>query len=206
MIVKITVPSKAIGILSALVIMLILSTCSCAQVSNPEKNTDTSTKTPKENLLYDYELIYTYHNTDYDTENFAKIAELLQSKDILTVASTNYTKDNGVLQIDYQLKLSETEPNYTINFTKQMQDAIVLLAVFDYIKGIEINFTQADYSFGGVPIMRADAERAFGKTIVPFGNTKEEFTEEFPDKVQAVVWEPEVMNTVNYYHAMGLDE
>lgn len=120
---KKTIPPKTIGPLSALVILLILSACSCAA--------HTSTNTSTEKLLYDYELIYTYHNIDYDKERFAKLAELLQSKDIFTVAGTDYTDDNGVLRIEYQLKLSEAEPNYTIDFTRQMQDAIVLLAVFD---------------------------------------------------------------------------
>lgn len=203
---KKTAPLKTRGFLSALVILLVLSVCSCAQVSNPEKSIDTSAKTSKENSLYDYALIYSYHNTEYNTENFAKIAELLQSKGSLTVASTNYNDDNGILKIAFQLKLSEKEPNYRVDISKEMQDAIVLLAVFDYIKGVEINFTQADYTFGGVPIMRADAEKVFGKTIAPFGNTKKAFTEEFPDSVQAVVWDKEVMNTVNYHHVMGLDE
>jgi len=196
--VKRIIPPKTIGLLSALVMLLILSACSCTA--------HTSTSTSTENLIYDYELIYTYHNTDYDKESFAKLAELLQSKDILTVAGTDYTDDNGILRIEYQLKLSEAEPNYTIDFTRQMQDTIVLLAVFDYIKGVEINFTQGDYTFGGVPIMREQAEKVFGKTIAPFGNTKEKFTKDFPDKVQTVVWQPKVMDTVNYYHAMGLDE
>lgn len=206
MIVKVTVPPKAKYFISALVVVLILSICACARVSKPEKNTDTPGKTSAKNHLYDYELIYSYHNAAYDTERFAKLAELLQSKNSLTVAGANYTKDNGVLRIEFQLKLSEKEPNYKIDSTKKMQDAIVLFAVFDYIKGVEINFTQADYSFGGVPIMRADAETILGQKIVPFGSTKEAFTEDFPDKVQAVVWEPKVMDTVNYYHAMGLDE
>ena len=198
MIVKKIIPPKTIALLSALLILLLLSVCSCA--------THTSTSTSTENLLYNYELIYTYHNTDYDKQNFAKLAELLQSKDVLTVAGTDYTDDNGILRIEYQLKLSEKELNYTINFTRQMQDAIVLLAVFDYIKGVEINFTQGDYAFGGVPIMREQAEKVLGKTIAPFGTTKEKFMKEFPDKVQTVVWQPKVMDTVNYYHAMGLDE
>ncbi|NLB18001.1 MAG: hypothetical protein GX825_04560 [Syntrophomonadaceae bacterium] len=54
--------------------------------------------------------------------------------------------------------------------------------------------------------MRADAERIFGKTIAPFGNTRKQFVEEFPNEVQAVVWEPGIMDTVSYYHALGLDE
>lgn len=203
---KVAVHPKVKYFLSALVIVLILSICACAQVSKPEKNTDTPIKASAKNHLYDYELIYSYHNAAYDTEKFTKLAELLQSKDTLTIAGTNYTEDNGILKIEFLLKLSEKEPDYKIDFTKEMQDAIVLFAVFDYIKGVEINFTQADYSFGGVPIMRADAETILGQKIAAFGNTKESFTEDFPDKVQAVVWEPGVMDTVNYYHAMGLDE
>lgn len=197
---------KAIWFLPAIIILLTLSACSRSQISNQEKPTDTPAPTPTLNLLYDYELIYTYHNTAYDTESFAKLAELLQSKDILTVKDTNYTEDDGVLQINYRLKLTETEPNYKINFTKQMQDAIVLFAAFDYIKGVEFNYKQADYTFGGVPIMRADAETLFGEQIAPFGSTKADFTEEFPSKAQAVVWEPGVMDVVNYRHVMGLDE
>lgn len=67
-----------------------------------------------------------------------------------------------------------------VDFSKEMQDAMVLFAVFDYIQGVEINYTQADYTFGGVPIMRADAEAIFGKPIAPFGNSKQKFVEEFP--------------------------
>ncbi|MEN6327386.1 MAG: hypothetical protein ABFD18_14440 [Syntrophomonas sp.] len=203
---KLTVQPKSKCVLSALIVVLILSICACTQVSKPGKNTDTPIKTPAKNHLYDYELIYAYHNAAYDTDKFAKLAGLLQSRDNLTVASTNYTEDNGVLRIDFQLKLSEKEPNYKIDSTKKMQDAIVLFAVFEYIKGVEFDFTQADYSFGGVPIMRADAEAILGQKIAPFGITKGAFTKDFPDKVQAVVWEPKVMDTVNYYHAMGLDE
>lgn len=196
---------KAIWYLLVIVVLLTLSACSRSQISNQEKPADDSASTPAQNLLYDYELIYTYHNTAYDTESLSKLAELLQSKDILTVEDTNY-RDDGVLQINYQLKLTEAEPNYKINFTKQMQDAIVLFANFNYIKGVEFNFKQADYTFGGVPIMRADAETLFGEQISPFGSTKADFTEEFPSKVQAVMWEPGVMDIVDYHHAMGLDE
>lgn len=185
-----------------IVIVLTSSACSRPQMSDQEKPTVPVTT---QKLLYDYELIYTYRNTAYNTESFAKIAGLLQSKDVLTVKSTNYTDDNGILQINYQLKLTKTEPNYQINFTKQMQDAIVLFASFDYIKGVEFNFEQSDYRFGGVPIMREDAETLFGEKIAPFGSTKEDFIEKFPSKVQAVVWERTVMDTVNYYHVMGLD-
>jgi len=193
---------KAGWALLVLVILFALSACSRPQISRQEKPAD---KLSPPDLRYDYERIYSYHNTAYNTESFAKLAGLLQSKDILTVKGTNYT-DDGILQINYQLKLTEKEPNYKINFTKQMQDAIVLFAAFDYIKGIEFNFVQSDYSFGGVPIMRADAETLFGEQIAPFGSTKEDFIEKLPAKVQTVVWEPDVMDTVNYYHAMGLDE
>lgn len=202
---KKTASSKAICFFM-LAILLILPGCSSNVIKNYENKTDISTKTPTKGSFYDYELIYTYHNTDCDPEDFANVAELLQSKDNLTVLNTNYKDGNGVLQICFQLKLSEKEPDYTINFTKQMQDAVVLFAVFDFIKGVEINFTQADYTFGGVPITRADAEAIFGEAIAPFGTTKERFMEEFPDKVQAVVWEPGIMDTVNYYHAMGIEK
>jgi hypothetical protein len=198
---------KAIWFLLVLIIVMLVTLFACArpQISNQEKPTDTPTPTSTQNLLYDYELIYTYRNTAYDTESFTKLAGLLQSRDILTVESTSYD-DDGILQINYQLKLTETEPNYKISFTKQMQDAIVLFAAFDYIKGVEFNFKQAGYTFGGVPILRADAEILLGEQIAPFGSEKTDFVEEFPSKVQAVVWEPDVMDTVNYDHAMGLDE
>ena len=194
---------KAVWALFIIVILLASSVWFTAQKRDQE---GPSGRIATPDLRYDYELIYTYRNMAYDAESFAKLAGLLQSKDILTVKAVNYGEDNGILQISYQLKLTAAEPDYTVDFTRQMQDAIVLFAVFDYIEGVVFNFEQADYGFGGVPIMRADAETLFGEQIRPFGLTKEDFVETFPPKVQTVVWERNVMDTVNYYHAMGLDQ
>ena len=189
-----------------IVILLTLSACSRSPISRQEQQADASASAPAQDLLYDYEQLYTYRNTAYTAESFAQLAGLLQSKDILTVEDTDYSEDDGILQINYRLKLTQAEPDYTVSFTKQMQDAIVLFAAFDDIKGVEFNFQQADYTFGDVPIMKADAEALFGEKISPFGSTKADFTEEFPARVQAVLWEPDVMDTVNYWHAMELDE
>lgn len=197
---------KVIWLLLCIMGLLIISACSSSQTGISQKSTPTPTEKPPQELFYDYESIYTYHNIAYDREKFQALAELLQSKDILTVEGTNYMEDSGILQINYQLNLTKEEPDYTVDFTKQMQDAVVLFAAFDYIKGVEFNFKQANYGFGGVPIMRADAETIFGEPIAPFGNTKADFTEKFPSKVQSIVWQRNVMDTVNYYHAMGLDE
>lgn len=195
---------KAIWFLFITFVLLIILVC--YQKSAKEDPIVTSTENPTHDLFYDYDLIYTYRDTPYNTEDFRKLAELLQSLDMLKVKGTNFMDGEGILQINYGLNLTEAEPDYKINFTKQMQDAIVLFAVFDYIQGIEFNYTQADYCFGGVPIMRAQAESLLGEQIAPFGNTQEDFAGDFPYKVQAVVWEPNVMDRVNYYHVMGLDE
>jgi hypothetical protein len=198
---------RALSFLLLAVILAILTACSRFPVSSQEKKAENSIKTPTSGLFYDYDLLYAYRDIAYDRESFGRIAGLLQSKETLAVKDTNYADDDGILQINYSLQLTETEPDYKINFTKQMQDAIVLFAIFDYIKGIEFNYQQADhYTFGGVPIMRADAEALLGEQTAPLGSTRASFVEEFPPKVQAVVWKPEVMDTVNYYHAMGLDE
>lgn len=196
---------EAASILLAVILLLTLPACSRSQGNNTENPAHTSTPTPSLDLLYAYELIYSYRNLACDAASFATLAGFLQSKDTLAVKDTDYTGE-GILRIDFQLNLTEAEPNYQINFTKQMQDAAVLFALLDDIKGVEFNYEQADYSFGGVPIMREDAETLLGEDIAPFGLTEAAFTKEFPVKVQAVVWEPGVMDMVNYYHVMGFDE
>lgn len=189
-----------------LLCMIVLLTAACASLAGTSgKPAAPPAEEPGPAWLYDYEAVYAWRNLAYEPEKSRALAELLQSRDILTVKETNYSEDRRVLQINFQLNLTEENPNYTVNFTRQMQDAVVLFALFEYLQGVEFNFVQADYGFGGIPIMRADAETVFGEPIVPFGSTKADFTKKFPAKVQAVVWEKAVMDTVNYYHAMGLD-
>ena len=86
-----------------------------------------------------------------------------------------------------------------------MQDVILIFALFPSINAVNIEFTQADYSFGGA-ITREKATEVFGQEITAFGKNKKSFTEAFPPLLEAVEYEPDVMCTVDYRHVMGLDE
>ncbi|MGI5840438.1 MAG: hypothetical protein ACOX8W_12425 [bacterium] len=190
-------------VLLTIMFLTVLPACSPSPTSDAASPDDAGPP-PEKDLRYDYDLLYTYRNREYEAASFAALAGLLQSNDTLTVGDTAY--ESGILRISFQLNLTAEEPDYRIDFTKQMQDAIVLFALLDYLTGVEFNYTQADYSFGGVPIRREDAAALLGEAITPLGSTEAVFKRDLPAKVQTVVWDTGVMDVVNYYHALGLDE
>lgn len=160
--------------------------------------------------LYDYQSLYTYRSDAPTKETLEAIGQYLQAKDILALKSVRFAQGpdgvkNDFIIFDYALQLTPENPKYTVNQQAVMQDAILIFALFPNINTVEIAFTQADYGFGG-PISREKAAEVFGQEITAFGINKKSFTQALPPLLEAVEYEPDVMDTVDYYHAMGLDE
>ncbi len=161
--------------------------------------------------LYDYQLLYAYHSDAPAKETLETIGQYLQAKNTLELNGVRFeVGPDGVVhedsvQFDYALQLTPENPKYTVNLQAVMQDVILIFALFEKINSVHIEFTQADYGFGR-SYSREEATEIFGQDITAFGKSKKSFTKTFPPLLEAVEYHPEVMDTVDYYHAMGLDE
>ncbi len=160
--------------------------------------------------LYDYQTLYAYQSDAPAKETLEAVGQYLQAKDILALKSIRFAQGPEGFQYDsvifeYALQLTPQNPKYTVKPQAIMQDAILIFALFPNINTVEIEFTQADYGFGG-PCTREKATEVFGQDINAFGKSKKSFSKAFPPLLEAVEYEPDVMCTVDYYHAMGLDE
>ncbi|HNX13311.1 MAG TPA: hypothetical protein PK854_09605 [Oscillospiraceae bacterium] len=160
--------------------------------------------------LYDYRALYAYHSDAPAKETLEVIGQYLQAKDTLELNGVRFeVGPDGVhedsVQFDYALQLTPNNPKYTVNLQAVMQDVILIFALFPKINSVNIEFTQADYGFGGA-ISREEATEVFGQDITAFSKSKNNFAEALPPLLEAVEYHPDVMDTVDYYHAMGLDE
>lgn len=160
--------------------------------------------------LYDYQSLYAYQSDAPTKETLEAIGQSLQAKDILDLKSVRFAQEpDGIHEdsviFEYALQLSPENPKYTVKHQAIMQDAILIFALFPNINSVDIEFTQADYSFGS-PYTREAATEVFGQDIAAFGMNEQSFTEIFPPLLEGVNYHPDVMDTVDYRHAMGLDE
>ncbi|HOP11028.1 MAG TPA: hypothetical protein PK629_06025 [Oscillospiraceae bacterium] len=184
-------------------VLLAISVGMIVACANP---TNSSNKTG----LYDYQALYTYHSDTPTIETLESVGQYLQAKDILDLISVQFAQepddahDDSVI-FNYALQLTPGNPEYTIDHQAIMQDVILIFVLFPNINTVEIDFTQADYSFG-CRYTKEEATEVFGQDIAIFGESEKNFTELFPPLLESVDYHPDVMDTVNYYHAMGLDE
>ena len=160
--------------------------------------------------LYDYQSLYTYQSDAPTEETLEAIGQYLQAKDILKLNNARFAKgpagvQNDSVIFDYTLQLTPENPKYTVNYQAVIQDVILIFALLPNINTVDIEFTQADYGFGR-SYTREEATEVFGQDITAFGKNKQSFTKTFPPLLEAVKYHPDVMDTVDYYHAMGLDE
>lgn len=177
-------------------------------VSNVYENTDDrqSENLGKRNDLYNFELLYSFKNISLnDTKMVKELVSQFQYAKELTIEQIKYSTENERrLMINYQLNLTKGE-DYTVDHTKRMADAVILFALLDDLNEVEYNLVQENYSYGGVPITREEAEQVFDEDIEALGKTKEIFLSEMSQKILDLKWNPDVMSLITYDHVMGLD-
>lgn len=195
---------KAFIFFFTIVITFTFAACSKNNSEQPSPKMSLETDTPAGNQLYNYDKIYSFHNAAADTIDFNALAALLQPKG-LKLKEAKYTADDRVLRIDYELNITEKGQFYKVDYTKEAQDTIVLFALLDYLSGVEFNYVQNDYGFGGVPMKREEAEVIFCEDIAEYGKTEKAFTQKLPAQIEKVVYKPEIMDEIYYENVMGLD-
>ncbi len=188
-----------------LTVFIILLTTSCSQVNKgiqvKNQNADIQ-KNEIENIEtpYDYKLLYSYKNISLnDSQKLMELVSQLQYAKELPIDLIEY---GNILRIDYRMNLTEGQ-EYKVNHTKMMADVIVLLALLDDLYAVEYNLVQGDYSYGGVPITREQAEEIVGKDIWSLGETEEVFLLDLPKIIADLEWDPDVMDVITYEHIMS---
>ncbi|MCG1012071.1 hypothetical protein JT739_05585 [Tepidanaerobacter sp. GT38] len=188
-----------------LTVFITLLTTSCSpvnkgtQVKNQnndiQKNEIENIETP-----YDFKLLYSYKNISLnDSQKLMELVSQLQYAKELPIDLIEY---GNILRIDYRMNLTEGQ-EYKVNHTKMMADVIVLLALLDDLYAVEYNLVQGDYSYGGVPITREQAEEIVGKDIWSLGETEEVFLLDLPKIIADLEWDPDVMDVITYEHIMS---
>lgn len=186
-------------------VFIIILTTSCSQTSeealgkkqNPDiqKNEIESIETP-----YDFKLLYSYKNISLnDSQKLRELVSQLQYAKELPIDLIEY---GDILRIDYRMNLTEGQ-EYKVNYTKMMADVVVLLALLDDLYAVEYNLVQGDYSYGGVPITREQAEEIVGKDIWYLGATEEVFLLDIPKVIADLQWNPDVMDIIRNEHIMS---
>ena len=197
--------NKMTALILILMVFIIILTTSCSQTSeealgkkqNPDiqKNEIESIETP-----YDFKLLYSYKNISLnDSQKLRELVSQLQYAKELPIDLIEY---GDILRIDYRMNLTEGQ-EYKVNHTKMMADVVVLLALLDDLYAVEYNLVQGDYSYGGVPITREQAEEIVGKDIWSLGATEEVFLLDMPKIIADLQWNPDVMDIIRYEHIMS---
>lgn len=188
-----------------LTVFIILLTTSCSQVNKgiqvKNQNADIQ-KNEIENIEtpYDFKLLYSYKNISLnDSQKLMELVSQLQYAKELPIDLIEY---GDILRIDYRMNLTEGQ-EYKVNHTKMMADVVVLLALLDDLYAVEYNLVQGDYSYGGVPITREQAEEIVGKDIWSLGATEEVFLFDMPKIIADLEWDPDVMDVITYEHIMS---
>lgn len=197
---------KKLAIVVAMITFMLTMTTACSQTKVEELSQEVNEQLAVKRL-YDYAEIYKYHEMDPDKMDYLQLCSLLQPKD-LEIYNVEYQKDHGILQINYELNLSEDNRQYIVNYTKHAQDSIVLLATLDYLNGVEFNYIQDNeygYCFGGSPMLRSEVDEIFGESTLEYGKSEDIFTQQLPNKVEAIIYEPEIMSEIQFEHIAGLD-
>jgi len=188
-----------------LTVFITLLTTSCSpvnkgtQVKNQnndiQKNEIENIETP-----YDFKLLYSYKNISLnDSQKLMELVSQLQYAKELPIDLIEY---GNILRIDYRMNLTEGQ-EYKVDHTKMMADVVVLLALLDELYAVKYNLVQGDYSYGGVPITREQAEEIVGKDISSLGATEEAFLLNMPKVIANLRWNPDVMDTIRYEHIMS---
>ena len=195
---------STVSILILMVIIALLTTsCSKTHDEAMDKNQNTDIrKNEIENIEtpYDYKLLYSYKNIPLnDSEKLRELVSQLQYAKELPIDHVEY---GDILRIDYRMNLTEGQ-EYKVDHTKMMADVVVLLALLDELYAVKYNLVQGDYSYGGVPITREQAEEIVGKDISSLGATEEAFLLNMPKVIANLRWNPDVMDTIRYEHIMS---
>jgi len=193
--------TKSILSILILIVFIALSLTSCSQPKQSGPGPDTKT-------LYDFALLYSYRNIPLsDSKKVQELLTQLQYAKELSVDRMELITENeeSLLRINYRMNLTPGQ-QYKVNHTKMMADAVVLFALLDHLSAVEYNLVQEDYSYGGVPITREQAEQVLGADIASLGKTEEAFLADMPELTAKLRWNPGVMDIITYEHMMGLDE
>lgn len=188
-----------------LTVFIILLTTSCSQVNKgiqvKNQNADIQ-KNEIENIEtpYDFKLLYSYKNISLNDSQ--KLMELVSQLQYAKELPIDLIEHGDILRIDYRMNLTEGQ-KYKVNHTKMMADVVVLLALLDDLYAVEYNLVQGDYSYGGVPITREQAEEIVGKDIWSLGATEEVFLFDMPKIIADLEWDPDVMDVITYEHIMS---
>lgn len=193
-------------------IVLLLSSCSQLNQGDVGKNKDTPTDIQKEEMqstktFYDFDLLYSYRNISLSDSNKIKelVSQLQYAKELSIDRIESKTENEDNLRIDYRMNLTSGQ-EYKVNPTKMMADVVILFALLDNLNAVEYNLVQEDYSYGGVPITREQAEQVLGADIESLGKKEENFISHMPKIIADLQWNPGVMDIITYEHIMGLDE
>ena len=175
-------------------------------VTNPSQNitpdVNGAYSEAKQNSLYNYEQIYDYKNiASKDMDKLQELVNHLQYARELPISRLEY-KDDSTLRIDYALNLKPGH-SYHVNHQMMMADAVILLAVIDDLNAVEFNLTQADYSYGGVPITTEKAGQVLEADIKSLGKDRDTFLTVMPQKITDLKWDPDVMAVITYEHIMN---
>jgi len=197
--------TKTTASILILVMFIVIFTTSCSQTKEEAmgKNQNTDIQENEiENIdtPYDYKLLYSYKNISLnDSQKLVELVSQLQYSKELPIDLIEY---GNILRIDYRMNLTEGQ-EYKVDHTKMMADVVVLLALLDELYAVKYNLVQGDYSYGGVPITREQAEEIVGKDISSLGATEEAFLLNMPKVIANLRWNPDVMDTIRYEHIMS---
>ena len=158
-----------------------------------------SDKVNESEYLYDYESIYAYKDIEMDNKKLEEIANLLLSKSDLDVDQAEWNED--IIYISYQMELSEDNPKYTVDHQKIAQDTILLFALFPKLEYVSIDYVQADYAFAST-LRKEQSEEIFGADIDTYNVYAQGFSDEFIKKLEELEYKQDIMDTVDYEHAI----
>ncbi len=153
--------------------------------------------------LYDYEKLTQYKRTSFGDIDLYEIASLLQSKGLplLTVKM-----DESKLKITYELDLRYENQRYYFYYNKEMQDSIIILAVFDDIESVEFNYVIPEtYSVSALPYTRKVISEEVHIDLQSYNITEEFIGTELPNLLNGCYYNPEIMRFVTFEQAIGLD-
>ena len=188
--------------------VLLLSSCSRSNQGVLGKNENTPSNIHKGEIentkpLYDYGVLYSYRSISLsDSNKLQELVSHLQYAKELSIDRIEFkTESKEILRIDYRMNLTPGQ-EYKVDHTKKMADLVILFTLLDNLNAVEYNLVQENYSYGGVPITREQAEEVLGADIGSLGKTEEVFLSEMPKIIADLHWNPGVMDIITYEHIM----
>ncbi|WZL82722.1 hypothetical protein QBE53_06320 [Vallitaleaceae bacterium 9-2] len=153
--------------------------------------------------LYDYEKFAQYKITNFDDVDLYEMASLLQPKG-LQLLTVEMNESN--LKITYELDLRYENQRYYFYYNREIQDSIIILAIFDEIKSVEFDYVIPDkYSVSALPYTRNIINAETSIDLQSYDVTEEFISNELPNILNGFYYNPEIMRFATYEHAMGLD-